>query len=229
MIDFHSHILPGMDDGSKNTKESLAMLELLREQGVKSVVATPHFYANYESVSEFIERREFSYNRLKESLKQDFPKIILGAEVRYYEGISNLDNISELCIGESSLLLMEMPSIRWTEYTLNELYSISSRCRITPVLAHIERYIDYQSPEVFDNLLASDVLMQVNASFITAFFTSHKALKWLKKGKVHFIGSDCHNLTTRPPEILKAYDVIGKKLGKNFRDSFIDYQIECSY
>lgn len=127
------------------------------------------------------------------------------------------------------MLLLEMPSNRWTEYILNELYSISSHCSITPVLAHIERYINYQSAEVFNNLLASDMLMQVNASCITSLFTSHKALNWLKKGKVHFIGSDCHNLTTRPPEILKAYDVIGKKLGGNFRDSFIDYQMERSY
>lgn len=226
MIDFHSHILPAMDDGSKNTEESLAMLDSLRQQGVKRVVATPHFYANDDSVDSFLERRQKSFERLKVTLDGGYPDIVLGAEVRYYEGLSKLERLHDLCIQGSRLLLVEMPSGRWTEYVLNELLNLSSQGRFIPVLAHIERYMNYQSSDTFEKLLANDVLMQVNADFVTGFFTKNKAVKLLRNERIHFIGSDCHNMSTRPPEIAKAYELISKKIGKDFLEDLIDYENE---
>ena len=226
MIDFHSHILPAMDDGSKNTEESLAMLDSLKYQGVKRVVATPHFNANDNSVDKFLERRQRSFDKLKAVLDGEYPEIVLGAEVRYYEGISKLERLDDLCIQGSRLLLVEMPSGHWTEYALNELMNLSSQGRHTLVLAHIERYMNYQSADVFEKLLANDVLMQVNADFVTGFFTKQKAIKLFKNERIHFIGSDCHNMTTRPPEIAKAYELIGRKIGKDFVEDLLDYENE---
>ena len=60
MIDWHSHILPGMDDGSKDPEESIAMLDMLEQQGIDTVIATPHFYANEETTEEFLGRRKVS-------------------------------------------------------------------------------------------------------------------------------------------------------------------------
>lgn len=134
MIDFHSHILPAMDDGSKNTEESLAMLNSLKQQGVKCVVATPHFYANDDSVDSFLERRQKSFDKVKTEFDGEYPQILLGAEVRYYEGLSKLERLSDLCIQESKLLLVEMPSGRWTEYVLNELLNLSSQGRFMQVV-----------------------------------------------------------------------------------------------
>lgn len=226
MIDFHSHILPAMDDGSKNIEESLAMLDSLKLQGIKRVVATPHFNANDTSVEAFLERRQKSFDKLKAALDGEYPEIVLGAEVRYYEGISKLEKLEDLCIQRSRLILVEMTSGRWTEYALNELMNLSSQGKLTLVLAHIERYMNYQSADVFEKLLANDVLMQVNADFVTGFFTKQKALKLFRNERIHFIGSDCHNMTTRPPEIAKAYELIGKKIGKNFIDDLIEYENE---
>lgn len=223
MIDFHSHILPAMDDGSRNEEESLEMLKLLKKQGISRVVATPHFYANNESVSEFISRRSESYQNLSKYLSEELPDIILGTEIRYYEGISRMENLGELCIQGSQLLLLEMPSDRWSRYTVRELLNLSSRGKLTLVLAHIERYLKFQPPDVFESLLGSGVMMQVNASFINDFFTRHKALSLLKNQEVHFIGSDCHNLDHRPPDIKKAFDIISKKLGKDFLEYLINY------
>lgn len=223
MIDFHSHILPGMDDGSKSAEESHEMLLHLKSQGVKKVVATPHFYANAESVSDFIKRRKAAYDKIVPFLEDGYPQIVLGAEVRYYEGISKLSQIEELCIEGSNMLLLEMPSSRWTEYILSELNSISVQGRVALVLAHIERYMSNQRSAVFNDLLRNDVLMQVNASFLTDFFTKRKAIKLFQQEKIHFIGSDCHNMTSRPPEILKAYNAIEHKLGKDFLNDFVDY------
>lgn len=223
MIDFHSHILPGMDDGSKSAEESHEMILHLKSQGIKRIVATPHFCANDETVENFIKRRKEAYSKIAPFLKKDYPQIVLGAEVRYYEGISKLSNLEDLCAEGTDLLLLEMPSGRWTEYVLNELNSIALQGKVTLVLAHIERYMKNQSFTVFDNLLRNDVLMQVNASFLTEFFTKRKAINLFKQEKIHFIGSDCHNMTSRPPEILKAYNAIENKLGKEFLDDFVEY------
>lgn len=223
MIDFHSHILPGMDDGSKSAEESHEMILRLKSQGIKRIVATPHFYANDESVDDFIRRRKESYGKISSFIKEDYPQIVLGAEVRYYEGISKLGQLEELCAEGTDLLLLEMPSGRWTEYVLNELNNISLQGRVTLVLAHIERYMSNQPSAVFNSLLGNDVLMQVNANFLTDFFTKRRAISLFKQEKIHFIGSDCHNMTSRPPEILKAYNAIEDKIGKDFLNDFVEY------
>ncbi len=221
MIDFHSHILPAMDDGSKNEQESLSMLTELKNQGVTKVIATPHFYANGESVSAFVSRRQKSFEKL--NLNSDLPRVVLGAEVRYYEGISRLADLTKLCISGTDLLLLEMPSAKWTDFVIKELISLASNGNITLVLAHIERYIFMQPKSVFVDLLNSGVLMQINASFINGFFTRRKALKLLGSGMVHFVGTDCHNTTDRVPEMKSAVGYISKSLGEDFLHHLVNY------
>ncbi len=214
MIDWHSHILPEVDDGSKSTAESIEMLKRLAEQGVDTVMATPHFYANDESVESFLERRDAAYGTLKNELPENVPEIICGAEVRYYQGIGRLENLGRLTIGESRLLLLEMPFSRWTEYTVRELVEMSSRRDIKLVLAHIDRYLSFQKRTVWERLYESGALMQVNASFFTELFTRRKALDMLCREEIHFIGSDCHNLKSRPPRIGEAFELIRRKTGE---------------
>lgn len=213
MIDWHSHVLPDMDDGSRDVGESLSLLRLLSEQKADKVVATPHFYANDESVSEFIGRRQRSYESLRASLPKESPDILLGAEVLYYPGIIRLPELHELCIQNSKLLLLEMPMERWSDYTVKELIDIANTRNVRPVLAHIERYLSTQKRKVFDNLLDAGILMQVNASFFAEPSTKRKALSYLKKGCIHLIGSDCHNISHRPPRLDKAYENIRARLG----------------
>ncbi len=223
MTDFHSHILPKVDDGSRSVEESLEMLKMLYSQGIKRVVATPHFYANDESVESFVNRRQRASDSISDKLTSQMPEIITGAEVRYYEGISHLDNLKSLRIGETELLLLEMPECKWTEYILRELTDISSNGRITPVLAHVERCIGYQSKDVFNRLLQSGILMQINAGYINNFFTCGKAVKMMKKRQVHFIGSDCHGIQSRPPDIGKAISTLNKKTNADFAAGFKDF------
>lgn len=223
MTDFHSHILPKIDDGSRSAEESILMLKALSAQGIDRVVATPHFYANDESVTDFIARRQASYNELMNVVTSDMPKILQGAEVRFYDGISRLKELKSLCIQGTKLLLLEMPFTGWTEYTLRELIDISSDGKITLVLAHIERYMKFQKPEVFYRLLDNGILMQINASFVNDLLTRRKAIGLLKRGAVSFLGSDCHNMNNRAPDIGKALKTIEKKLGNEFASSFNDY------
>lgn len=222
MIDFHSHILPQVDDGSRSVEESLRMLSLMKEQGVGQVVATPHFLANHESVDDFITRRDAAYLCLAEH-GADAPKIHLGAEVRYYDGISHLPDLKKLRIKDSKLLLLEMPFCTWGEYAVKEVCDLAGQGSITLVLAHIERYLGYQKPDVLYRLLDSGALLQCNASFFCSFLTKPRALGMLRNGMIHFLGSDTHNLTDRAPNTAKAISVMKKKFGDAFVHDFISY------
>lgn len=216
MIDWHSHILPGMDDGSHDAAESILLVNMQKSQGVETVIATPHFYANDETVDSFLDRRKNSYKLLKTALAEDSPEIILGAEVRYYQGISRMDGLKALRIEGSKLLLLEMPMSSWTEYMVRELIEMSGRSNIKIVLAHIERYMTLQTQNTWNRILECGILMQANASFFTLLSSKRKALTLLKEDDIHFIGSDCHNVTSRPPQIGKAFEIIQKKLGEDY-------------
>ncbi len=227
MIDWHSHVLPQMDDGSRNVAESIALIEMQAQQGVDIVVATPHFYANDELVPAFLDRRREAFRKLKEELPEGAPEILLGAEVLYYPGISRMPGFKDLRVEGSNILLLEMPLCKWSGYMIRELVELSSMGGVKIVLAHIERYTRLQSPQVWTKLLNSGILMQVNASFFTSFGTKRKALTLLREGGIHFVGSDCHNLISRPPQIGKAFEIIQKKLGTDYVNQINEYGMSC--
>ncbi len=223
MIDWHCHVLPKMDDGSRSVEESLKLIEMQQAQGVETIVATPHFYANDESVEAFLQRRKASFDLLKQSLPENSPKIILGAEVRYYHGISKFKDLKALRAEGSEVLLLEMPFSKWTEYMVRELTEISLMGDVKLVLAHIERYLSLQSRELWDYILGSEIFTQVNASFFASSLTRRRAISMLRRGEIHFLGSDCHNLTSRYPKLDKAQDVIKKKFGESFINQMNEY------
>lgn len=215
MIDWHSHILPGVDDGSQTLEESLALLELQSMQGVDVVLATPHFYANKEPVSAFLERRKQAFDALQAVLPEKAPRILLGAEVLYYQGISRLADLKDLRVEGSPVLLLEMPISRWSEGMIRELIELSSMGGVKLVLAHIERYLRLQNHRLWEYLYGNGILMQVNASFFTSL-GKWKAFSLLKNGGIQFIGSDCHNLSYRPPQLGGAFEIIRKKCGEEY-------------
>ena len=223
MIDLHSHILPSVDDGSAGVEESLSLLRMLSEQGVDTVVASPHFYADSESVDSFLARRQKAYDTLMAASEEGLPHILLGAEVKYYPGICHMEDLDRLCIGNSRLLLREMSMTKWTEYTIKELVDIACSGRVILVLAHIERFWNLQSRETWKRLLQSGILMQVNASFFADFRTARKAVRLLKDRYVHFVGSDCHDLKIRPPRMSEAADRIIRKVG----EGYLAYMTDC--
>lgn len=223
MVDFHSHILPCIDDGSQSVEESVELLKMLSEQGVETVVATPHFLADRESVEDFLKRRQVSYETLIAELPQGMPRIILGAEVKYYSGICHMESLRELCIGNSNMLLLEMPMSKWTEYTVREIIDLSNSKGITLVLAHIDRYLSFQDSDVWGRLLESGILFQVNATFFTERRSRRKAFSLIKNNSIHFLGSDCHRVVARPPYIGQATEIIGKKFGEEFVALMTEY------
>lgn len=216
MVDFHSHILPGIDDGSRNTEESIAMLQLLAEQGVTHVVATPHFYANHDTPEAFLKRRERAAQELFRVMEEHpgLPQISIGAEVYYFRGISESDLIPQLTIDKKRCIMIESPGVPWGEYFYQELEQIHRRWGITPVIAHMDRYISplrtYRIPQRLREL---PVIVQANASFFTGRRTAGMAVRLLRDGYIQLLGTDCHNTQQRAPNMGAAMAVIEKHLG----------------
>ena len=226
MIDFHSHVLPGVDDGSIGTEMSLKMLRMMHAQQIQAVVATPHFYANHDTPQEFLQRREAAEAQLRGALGEEpLPKLYIGAEVHYFDGISDCEHLESLTIRDTSYLLVEMPHSTWSGRHYRELVGIYQKRGITPIVAHIDRYIaPMQTMGIPDILADLPVLVQANASFFIHPFTRRLALRMLRSNKIHLIGSDCHNLTDRKPNLDEAKRVLLQKLGPNAIKHFSHYE-----
>ncbi len=211
-VDLHCHILPGMDDGSSCVSESVEMLKVSFQYGVRTMVATPHFYPTREDPAHFLARRRQAWASLEPSLADDMPKVLLGAEVYYFTGISEVDTIGELCIQDTNVLLLEMPFHRWSTHMLDEVLDMAQQQRYTILLAHIERYLPDQPREVWDMLSAAGVLFQVNANaFLKNRALQRRMLRLLKADKITALATDCHNLSSRRPNLDQAWQVIADK------------------
>ena len=123
MVDFHTHILPGIDDGSPDTDTSLKMLESLYQQGVDKVVLTPHFYITRDNMKNFLRRRTQAAQALISAAKnrENLPKAVIGAEVLLFPEISGMDNLDKLCIEGTNYMLIEMPFAKWSNVTYDSL------------------------------------------------------------------------------------------------------------
>lgn len=213
MIDLHSHILPGVDDGSRDISMTAQMLSEMKRQGTQAVVATPHFYPSHDQPDAFLERRARAMQALA-AIQEDHPRVIPGAEVAFFDGISRSVIPELLRIENTELLLIEMPFTPWTERAIRELCDFKMQTGITPVLAHVNRYLKTnQLPAYRELLLDSGVLFQCNAEAFLRFRTRGWALRELRSGGIHFLGSDAHNLTSRAPNLARAAQVITRKLG----------------
>ena len=216
VVDFHSHVLPCVDDGSRSLEESLAMLRAEAEQGIRTVVATPHFYPGYDTPERFLRRRAEAAALLREKMEQQeqMPRLLLGAEVYFFSGISESSLLSQLTIEEKKCILLEMPGVPWTESMYRELEGIYIKQGFTPVIAHVDRYIrPFKTYGIPQRLAELPVLVQANASFFLRRSTASMALRLLREGKIQLLGSDCHNMEFRPPNLGQAVSLISRRLG----------------
>jgi len=205
--DYHCHVLPEIDDGAKNTDMSVQMLEMLHGQGVERVTATPHFYAHREkSVRRFLEKRQQSYDKLM-SCKNPFGELILGAEVAVEHGISELEGIERLAISGTDLILLEFPYGPYAEWMSEEIYNISCEYHLTPVIAHIHRYIGYYSRSEMEHILKTNAVFQINNEAFGSFREKRFVKTLMKSGVPVVFGSDSHNMSGRRPN----FDLLAKK------------------
>ena len=210
MIDIHTHILPHIDDGAKDTETAKAMLQAELKQGVNTVVFTPHYYSRSNNPTRFLLQRKEAFEHMKPHLP-DGLTYRLGAEVHFTgHGITNYEELSKLAIEGTKYIIFELPfAVRWSDGLLDEIYEFTSETGYTPIIAHIERYKDVlDRPALVTEFLEMGCLLQVNAQAFFNKMTKNFAFALLKHGYVHCIGTDAHDMQMRTPELLEAKELI---------------------
>lgn len=220
IIDFHSHILPGIDDGSKDLEMTRTMLLASAEQGTDIMVATPHFYPEKTTPDRFLEQRTHAAEQLQQLTEEGLPRVILGAEVAFFNGISRVEQLEQLCIEGTKLLLLEMPFGIWTQETIREVERISMR-GMTPIVAHLDRYLSfykYGRKAVLEALTDLPLYVQINVESLMFWRVRATIYKLFQTNRAHLLGSDCHNVTTRPAGLAKGREMLRRKLGEEMLD-----------
>ena len=217
LVDVHSHILPGIDDGSPDVETSLKMIEALQSQGARAIVLTPHYYSDSISYEDFVARRDNALHLLEKSLPPGSPKLIPAAEVYITKYLLNNSNLDALKIGNTNYALIEHPfSCDFSQETYDRLLSLNYDYGIKPILAHIERYPAFMDDgDLLDSYIEMGCIVQVNiSSFVDSSRSLRKKLfKYLESGRIHLIGTDCHNLSSRKPDFETGVNAIIKKCG----------------
>ncbi len=213
MVDIHTHILPRMDDGAKDVETSVAMLNRAEEDGVRTLVLTPHYYGK-RSPSSFLEKRAEAFARLREAYGGGI-ELRLGAEV-HFTGL-NMPDFEELCslaIEGTKYILIEFPfTSAWRKSLLESLSDFIYETGYVPIIAHAERYLEIRKrPAIVSELVQMGCLIQVNAQSFLDKRERGLALALLKHGFAHCFGSDAHDTENRVPN-LAAVKTELQKLG----------------
>ena len=223
IFDIHSHILPAVDDGAKDIEEALKLLEMMKENGITDVIATPHFYGDCDNLEEFKTRTQAAYKALCSAADgKALPRIYLGCEVLYFRYIGTSEYVTAFCLGGSRYLLLELTDDCITDSFFEDITNLKNKSGIIPIIAHIERY--YRAPS-FRRLLkfikSENIPAQVNASSLFSPYYRRITEKLIKKGYVNYLATDSHSTDTRPPQMKNALKHINGKLGGEYADALI--------
>lgn len=220
ICDFHTHILPSIDDGAKDIDMSVKLLKMEIEQGVKQLCLTPHFYPD-ESVEIFIKKRNRAFEHLSEEISKqnikNVPDMYLGAEVVLSYNTPEINDLNKLCLSGTDLLLLELPNGFWGDWIPDALYKLSAEKAITPVIAHADRYVDNKhSLKILNKLIDMDIIIQFNTYNLTNLKVRHMIKKIISRNNTPLIGSDAHNPEFRTVTMKKTQSFLAKLfLNKN--------------
>ena len=187
-IDFHAHVLPGADHGSKDLEVSLKQLQGAKNVGVKTIVATPHYYGWKQDLSEFILTRNQTWDLLQPEAETLGIQIIPAAEVTLFQELPELNSLAELTIPNTSYLLLEMPMESWGNWVYTAIEKIISVHRILPIIVHIDRYPEKE----VEKLLDWNLVYQINAEAFQSIWKRRKFIQWVQQERVQLIDSDVH-------------------------------------
>jgi len=221
MIDLHTHILPGLDDGAQTLEESVEMARIAEKDGIKKIVATPHLFRNnfvYEDLNIINTKKKELIKALE--VKKIKIEIFSGVEVHiahnFIEEIRK--NRSFLTINNSSYMFVEFPSEHVFSGVKNLFFDLMSE-GIIPIIAHPERNSVFRKdPSVLYDLVQIGALAQANSGSFSGLYgqsSMEAVINFIELGLIHFIASDCHNTNYIPPRlseaVAKATDLIGEE------------------
>lgn len=219
MIDFHSHILPNIDDGSRNIDETYNMIKEAQRAGFDQILLTPHYTENHFETNR--EETEVWLDVVMQNLheKNLDAELLLANEIFITDNIMNLlINGKASTINDTSYVLLELP----LDTEPDNLYGVISNLqhnKLVPIISHPERYLYIQKePNLILDLIQQGVLMQVNyGSFIGQYGKKAQfiAEKLLENNMVHFLGTDAHRENTIYRKIPEIIDILEDKIGED--------------
>ena len=213
-VDFHSHILPGIDDGSRNIEMTEKMLKMEKNSGITKIVATPHFYLSEQTLDSFLEKRAEAFEKTRPLAERMGVEIKLAAEVLYTGSLLEND-LSKLCLEGTNYMMIELPYQRLTGQFINEFRSFAGSIfpDIVLILAHAERYLNFTDEDSIYEIMNTDMVVQLNSGDFK-MFSKHTKFMYdlLKHDMAHLLGTDCHNITSRAPNMDIAKKAIEKKI-----------------
>ncbi|WP_370774196.1 tyrosine-protein phosphatase [Clostridium sp.] len=221
MVDIHSHIINGIDDGSKSIEMTINMLKKSEESGTTDIIATPHFMRGRFEVEykEVIEKVE----ELKKIVKENNIDINIYAGQEVYYSKNLLEYYNDKIIGtinNTKYMLIELPMLDFDiDEVINTIYELQIR-GIVPIIAHPERYKQFiKKPSMINSLIKEGMLFQMNTGSIVGDFgkdVKKTAAKYLEHNVYSFIGSDAHRDRGRDTDISEALNILELPQKKEF-------------
>lgn len=217
MIDIHSHILPGVDDGANSLEESIEMAKLAVQEGITQIVASPHHFTSrfYNPKEKILSK----VNHLNQALqKENIPlEVLLGQEVRIIgDLISEYEKNQIATINGDIYLLIEFPANHVPGYA-EQLFFEIQMAGLIPIIVHPERNSQFvEQPDKLYNLIEKGALSQVTAASISGYFgkkIQKFTIQLIEANLTHVVASDAHNTTSRSFKMVEAFEVIEKEFG----------------
>lgn len=216
MIDIHTHILPHIDDGAEDAKEAKKMIDCMQMLQVRIAVCTPHFDPARNSMEKFVAKREKAFSYINNSAVVLLP----GSETLYHDLLYQYSELDQICINNTRYLLLELPySKHWSDRDLECIEKLMNVFRIIPVIAHMERYCFlWKNKKNIRKLINLGCVMQINAKAIIDSKLRKTALHYIEEGLTDVMGSDCHDMSQRYPNLKEAFDIIEREIGIYYCD-----------
>lgn len=224
-IDIHSHILPQIDDGAKNIDMSIKMLRIAQQNGICSIILTPHnkpmhHNASPEKIGSLTDELQEAANK-----KEIAIRLYVGNEIYYRSNILEiLEERKASTLADSMYVLVEFGPMDDFDYIRNGIYQLLSG-GFRPILAHVERYGSVASSvERVRELVKMGCYIQINAGSVMGqygFGTKKFTRQILKQGLVHFVATDAHDDVRRRPCLLDCAKYIDKKFGEDYAEKIL--------
>ena len=222
LYDIHCHIVPGVDDGATDIEETRKLLQMEYDQGVRTIITTPHF--RFRMFETPVERIKQQFQMVEKAAAEIAPDLQVYSGCEFHANMEMLPMLREqrvMTMAGSRYVLTEFSHNSEENYILERLNALLSG-GYKPIVAHIERYeATRTSLDFVEELVGMGAYMQINADSITGkdgFFTRRYCNKVMKSGLLHFVGSDCHNSTRRISRIGEAYNRVTAKFGQDYAD-----------
>lgn len=226
MIDIHTHILPGLDDGANDWEDTLNMARAAVAEGITTLVATPH-HANGRYDNKAVEVKEHTRLINERLIAAGVPITIRpGQEIRVHDDLLEAWHREELLpLAGSEYVLIEMPSSRVPKEMIELIHELRI-LNLKPIIAHPERNAEVaKQPERLAELIEKGAFAQVTTHSLLGGFgrrIEQSAWSLCRSGLIHVVSSDAHHLERRGFRLREAYDAIRERMGEQWESYFLN-------